>query len=31
MTLPGTARGYDGWIVTREAPGGNTHPVVLTT
>ena len=31
MTLPGTARGYDGWIVTREAPGGDTHPVVLTT
>jgi hypothetical protein len=31
MTLPGTARGYDGWIVTREAPGGTTHPVVLTT
>jgi anti-sigma-K factor RskA len=31
MTLPGTARGYDGWIVTREAPGDNAHPVVLTT
>jgi hypothetical protein len=31
MTLPSTARGYDGWIVTREAPGSNAHPVVLTT
>jgi len=31
MTLPGTARGYDGWIVTREGPGDHTHPVVLTT
>jgi hypothetical protein len=31
MTLPGTARRYDGWIVTREVPGNNGHPVVLTT
>jgi hypothetical protein len=31
MTLPSTARGYDGWIVTREIPGRNDHPVVLTT
>jgi hypothetical protein len=31
MTLPGTARGYDGWIVTREAPGDSRHQVVLTT
>jgi hypothetical protein len=31
MTLPGTARGYDGWIVTRESPGSDAHPVVLTT
>ena len=31
MTLPGTARGYDGWIVTRETPGSNARTVVLTT
>jgi hypothetical protein len=31
MTLPGTARGYDGWVVTRESPGDHSHPVVLTT
>ena len=24
-------RGFDGWIVTRERPGSNQHPVVLTT
>ena len=22
---------FNGWIVTREKPGSNTHPVVLTT
>jgi hypothetical protein len=30
MTLPGTARGYDGWIVTRETPG-RARTIVLTT
>ena len=30
LSMPPTLKGYDGWIVTREAPG-NPHQVVLTT
>jgi hypothetical protein len=29
--MPPTLRDYDGWIVTRESPGSNAHPIVLTT
>ena len=31
LTMPPTVRGYDGWIVTRETPGGNARQVLLTT
>jgi hypothetical protein len=31
LTMPPTLKDYDGWIVTRESPGGHSHPVVLTT
>jgi hypothetical protein len=31
LTMPPTLRDYDGWIVTRESPGSNAHPIVLTT
>ncbi len=31
LTMPPTIKSYDGWIVTRESPGRNGHPVVLTT
>jgi hypothetical protein len=31
LTMPPTLKDYDGWIVTRESPGNNGHPVVLTT
>ena len=31
LTMPPTIKGYDGWVVTRESPGNNAHPVVLTT
>ena len=31
LSMPPTITGYDGWIVTRESPGNNGHPVVLTT
>ena len=31
LNAPYNFRSYDGWIVTRERPGSNQHPVVLTT
>jgi Anti-sigma-K factor rskA len=31
LTMPPTVEHYDGWIVTRETPGTDSHPVVLTT
>jgi hypothetical protein len=31
LNAPYNLRRFDGWIVTLERPGSNTHPVVLTT
>jgi hypothetical protein len=31
LNAPYNLRRFDGWIVTREAPGSEHHPVVLTT
>jgi hypothetical protein len=31
MNLPRGIRDYDGWIVSREQPGSQGHPVILTT
>jgi hypothetical protein len=31
LNMPRNVGHYDGWIVTREIPGSNAHPVVLTT
>jgi hypothetical protein len=31
LNAPYNFRSFDGWVVTREVPGSNRHPVVLTT
>ena len=31
LNAPYRIRNFNGWIVTREQPGSNKHPVVLTT
>ena len=31
LNAPYNLHSFNGWIVTREQPGSNTHPVVLTT
>ena len=31
LNAPYNFRRFDGWVVTRERPGSNQHPVVLTT
>jgi Anti-sigma-K factor rskA, C-terminal len=31
LNAPYSLKAFNGWIVTREKPGSNTHPVVLTT
>jgi Anti-sigma-K factor rskA, C-terminal len=31
LNAPYNLRGFDGWVVTLEAPGSHRHPVVLTT
>lgn len=31
LNAPYRLRGFDGWVVTRERPGSDKHPVVLTT
>jgi hypothetical protein len=31
LNAPYNLRGFDGWVVTLERSGGNTHPVVLKT
>jgi uncharacterized lipoprotein NlpE involved in copper resistance len=31
LNAPYNLRGFDGWVVTRERSGNNTHPIVLKT
>lgn len=31
LNAPYNFRSFDGWVITREVPGSNRHPVVLTT